>query len=92
MLSAGECHVIYVPVCPPPYLVPTDLMTFDEMSSSEKLSHLTAHRPKRPGRRLPGQFGGGPSVSAHEHRGPSRPLTLPDAHMIHGDEHPGSFK
>lgn len=41
--------------------VPTDLMTFDEMSSSEKLSHLTAHRPKRPGRRLPGQFGGGPS-------------------------------
>ncbi|KAM8831400.1 CD2-associated protein isoform 3-T3 [Spinachia spinachia] len=38
----------------------TDLMSFDEMSStSEKLSHPTANRPKMPGRRLPAQFGGG---------------------------------
>ncbi|XP_034555203.1 CD2-associated protein [Notolabrus celidotus] len=37
----------------------TDLMSFDELSStSEKLSHLTANRPKMPGRRLPAQFGG----------------------------------
>ncbi|XP_041831773.1 CD2-associated protein isoform X2 [Melanotaenia boesemani] len=37
----------------------TDLMSFDELSStSEKLSHPTANRPKMPGRRLPAQFGG----------------------------------
>ncbi|XP_020499672.1 CD2-associated protein isoform X1 [Labrus bergylta] len=36
-----------------------DLMSFDELSStSEKLSHPTANRPKMPGRRLPAQFGG----------------------------------
>ncbi|XP_076026950.1 CD2-associated protein isoform X2 [Genypterus blacodes] len=36
-----------------------DLMSFDELSSnSEKLSHLTANRPKMPGRRLPAHFGG----------------------------------
>nr|XP_033475612.1 CD2-associated protein isoform X1 [Epinephelus lanceolatus] len=40
-----------------------DLMSFDELSStSEKLSHPTANRPKMPGRRLPAQFGGGHSV------------------------------
>ncbi|XP_071334653.1 CD2-associated protein isoform X2 [Trachinotus anak] len=40
----------------------TDLMSFDELSStSEKLSHPTANRPKMPGRRLPAQFGGGQS-------------------------------
>ncbi|XP_062415482.1 CD2-associated protein isoform X3 [Pungitius pungitius] len=40
----------------------TDLISFEEMSStSEKLSHLTANRPKMPGRRLPAQFGRGPS-------------------------------
>ncbi|XP_023134318.1 CD2-associated protein isoform X2 [Amphiprion ocellaris] len=39
-----------------------DLMSFDELSStSEKLSHPTANRPKMPGRRLPAQFGGGHS-------------------------------
>ncbi|XP_034382851.1 CD2-associated protein isoform X4 [Cyclopterus lumpus] len=39
-----------------------DLMSFDELSStSEKLSHPTANRPKMPGRRLPAQFGGGQS-------------------------------
>ncbi|XP_029966216.1 CD2-associated protein isoform X3 [Salarias fasciatus] len=41
-----------------------DLMSFDELSStSEKLSHPTADRPKMPGRRLPTQFGGGHSPS-----------------------------
>ncbi|XP_061668437.1 CD2-associated protein [Syngnathoides biaculeatus] len=36
------------------------LMSFDEVSStSEKLSHPTANRPKITGRRLPAQFGGG---------------------------------
>ncbi|XP_078145950.1 CD2-associated protein isoform X1 [Centroberyx gerrardi] len=39
-----------------------DLMSFDELSStSEKLSHPTANRPKMHGRRLPAQFGGGHS-------------------------------
>ncbi|XP_042359484.1 CD2-associated protein isoform X2 [Plectropomus leopardus] len=39
-----------------------DLMSFDELSStSEKLSHPTANRPKMPGRRLPAQFSGGHS-------------------------------
>uniref|UniRef100_H2V575 Osteoclast-stimulating factor 1 n=1 Tax=Takifugu rubripes TaxID=31033 RepID=H2V575_TAKRU len=39
-----------------------DLMSFDELSStSEKLCHPTANRPKMPGRRLPAQFGGGQS-------------------------------
>ncbi|XP_061609013.1 CD2-associated protein isoform X2 [Phyllopteryx taeniolatus] len=38
------------------------LMSFDEVSStSEKLSHPTANRPKITGRRLPAQFGGGQS-------------------------------
>ncbi|KAL2082813.1 hypothetical protein ACEWY4_022631 [Coilia grayii] len=41
-----------------------DLMSFDDVSStSEKLSHPTANRPKMPGRRLPAQFGGGNSPS-----------------------------
>ncbi|CAN9507616.1 unnamed protein product [Ophioblennius macclurei] len=39
-----------------------DLMSFDDLSStSVKLSHPTADRPKMPGRRLPAQFGGGHS-------------------------------
>ncbi|XP_053736289.1 CD2-associated protein [Synchiropus splendidus] len=38
------------------------VMSFDDLSStSEKLSHPTANRPKMPGRRLPAQFGGGHS-------------------------------
>ncbi|KAL6096244.1 cd2ap [Pungitius sinensis] len=37
----------------------TDLMSFEEMSStSEKLSHLTANRPKMPGKRPPAKFCG----------------------------------
>ncbi|KAI7799943.1 CD2-associated protein, partial [Triplophysa rosa] len=39
-----------------------NLMTFDDVSStSEKLSHPTANRPKMPGRRLPGHRGHSPS-------------------------------
>ncbi|KAM9421098.1 CD2-associated protein isoform 6-T6 [Salvelinus alpinus] len=39
-----------------------DLMSFDDLSStSEKLSHPTANRPKMAGKRLPAQFGGGHS-------------------------------
>uniref|UniRef100_A0A8C5DIT3 Osteoclast-stimulating factor 1 n=1 Tax=Gouania willdenowi TaxID=441366 RepID=A0A8C5DIT3_GOUWI len=39
-----------------------DLISFDELSTtSEKLSHPTANRPKMPGRRLPAHFSGGPS-------------------------------
>ncbi|KAJ8009151.1 hypothetical protein DPEC_G00085920 [Dallia pectoralis] len=34
-----------------------DLMSFDLSSTSEKLSHPTANRPKMPGRRLPAHFG-----------------------------------
>lgn len=38
-------------------------MSFDELSStSERLNHPTANRPKMPGRRLPAQFGGAHSV------------------------------
>ncbi|MCI4389234.1 hypothetical protein PGIGA_G00095540 [Pangasianodon gigas] len=46
-----------------------DLLSFDDVSStSEKLSHPTANRPKMPGRRLPAQFGGGqsPNKEANE--------------------------
>ncbi|XP_077408470.1 CD2-associated protein isoform X1 [Vanacampus margaritifer] len=40
----------------------TSLISFDEVSSSsEKLSHPTANRPKITGRRLPAHFGGGQS-------------------------------
>ncbi|KAM9444416.1 CD2-associated protein [Clarias gariepinus] len=42
----------------------SDLMSFDDVSStSEKLSHPTANRPKMPGRRLPGQFVAGPPLN-----------------------------
>ncbi|XP_026174193.1 CD2-associated protein isoform X2 [Mastacembelus armatus] len=52
-----------------------DLMSFDELSStSEKLSHPTANRPKMPGRRLPAQFGGGHS--------PNRELSVEKAFKI----------
>ncbi|XP_026884016.2 CD2-associated protein isoform X1 [Electrophorus electricus] len=40
----------------------TDLLSFDDVSStSEKLSHPTASRPKMPGRRLPAHFSPGQS-------------------------------
>ncbi|KAG8512055.1 CD2-associated protein, partial [Galemys pyrenaicus] len=38
-----------------------DLVNFDDIASSENLLHLTANRPKMPGRRLPGRFNGGHS-------------------------------
>ncbi|XP_053458687.1 CD2-associated protein isoform X1 [Nycticebus coucang] len=39
----------------------TDAINFDDIASSENLLHLTANRPKMPGRRLPGRFNGGHS-------------------------------
>ncbi|XP_059557472.1 CD2-associated protein isoform X2 [Myotis daubentonii] len=39
----------------------TDIVNFDDIASSENLLHLTANRPKMPGRRLPGRFNGGHS-------------------------------
>lgn len=59
-----------------------ELMVFDDMSSSsEKLSHPTASRPKMPGRRLPGHFTGshplnkeaGEKASKSEDEEPSGP-------------------
>ncbi|XP_072498484.1 CD2-associated protein isoform X2 [Notamacropus eugenii] len=38
-----------------------DVVNFDDIASSENLLHLTANRPKMPGRRLPGRFNGGHS-------------------------------
>ncbi|XP_068921903.1 CD2-associated protein isoform X1 [Petaurus breviceps papuanus] len=38
-----------------------DFVNFDDIASSENLLHLTANRPKMPGRRLPGRFNGGHS-------------------------------
>ncbi|XP_007484103.1 CD2-associated protein isoform X1 [Monodelphis domestica] len=35
-----------------------DVVNFDDIASSENLLHLTANRPKMPGRRLPGRFNG----------------------------------
>lgn len=45
------------------YFYSPDLVNFDDIASSENLLHLTANRPKMPGRRLPGRFNGGHSVS-----------------------------
>ncbi|XP_019654983.1 CD2-associated protein isoform X2 [Ailuropoda melanoleuca] len=49
----------------------TDLVNFDEIASSENLLHLTANRPKMPGRRLPGRFNGGHSPSVYLSTPPS---------------------
>ncbi|KAK2113818.1 SH3-domain kinase binding protein 1 [Saguinus oedipus] len=38
-----------------------NVLNFDDIASSENLLHLTANRPKMPGRRLPGRFNGGHS-------------------------------
>uniref|UniRef100_A0A673TVV9 CD2-associated protein n=1 Tax=Suricata suricatta TaxID=37032 RepID=A0A673TVV9_SURSU len=43
----------------------TDILNFDDIASSENLLHLTANRPKMPGRRLPGRFNGGHSPSVY---------------------------
>ncbi|XP_065768200.1 CD2-associated protein [Muntiacus reevesi] len=51
----------------------TDLVNFDDIASSENLLHLTANRPKMPGRRLPGRFNGGHSPT----HSPEKTLKLP---------------
>ncbi|XP_006860594.1 PREDICTED: CD2-associated protein [Chrysochloris asiatica] len=51
----------------------TDLVNFDDIASSENLLHLTANRPKMPGRRLPGRFNGGHSPT----HSPEKILKLP---------------
>ena len=63
-----------------------ELMSFDLSSTSEKLSHPTANRPKMPGRRLPAQFGGGHSVSTHtvkyQHATENTQLCTPTRHVF----------
>ncbi|XP_024103616.1 CD2-associated protein isoform X2 [Pongo pygmaeus] len=51
----------------------TDVVNFDDIASSENLLHLTANRPKMPGRRLPGRFNGGHSPT----HSPEKILKLP---------------
>ncbi|XP_048203605.1 CD2-associated protein isoform X2 [Perognathus longimembris pacificus] len=51
----------------------TDVVNFDDIPSSENLLHLTANRPKMPGRRLPGRFNGGHSPT----QSPEKTLKLP---------------
>ncbi|XP_014443495.1 CD2-associated protein [Tupaia chinensis] len=51
----------------------TDVVNFDDIASSENLLHLTANRPKMPGRRLPGRFNGGHSPT----QSPEKILKLP---------------
>ncbi|XP_039087163.1 CD2-associated protein isoform X1 [Hyaena hyaena] len=51
----------------------TDILNFDDIASSENLLHLTANRPKMPGRRLPGRFNGGHSPT----QSPEKILKLP---------------
>lgn len=51
----------------------TDIVNFDDIASSENLLHLTANRPKMPGRRLPGRFNGGHSPT----QSPEKTLKLP---------------
>ncbi|XP_059897013.1 CD2-associated protein isoform X1 [Gadus macrocephalus] len=52
----------------------SDLMSFDALSaSSEKLSHLTANRPKMPGRRLPGHAGGQANKEVEEEQEETKP-------------------
>uniref|UniRef100_A0A8C9AIJ3 SH3 domain-containing kinase-binding protein 1 n=1 Tax=Prolemur simus TaxID=1328070 RepID=A0A8C9AIJ3_PROSS len=50
-----------------------DVVNFDDIASSENLLHLTANRPKMPGRRLPGRFNGGHSPT----QSPEKTLKLP---------------
>ncbi|XP_013012306.1 CD2-associated protein [Cavia porcellus] len=51
----------------------TDVVNFDDIASSENLLHLTANRPKMPGRRLPGRFNGGHSPT----HSPEKTLKVP---------------
>ncbi|CAH7220258.1 Cd2ap [Phodopus roborovskii] len=59
-----------------------DTVNFDDIASSENLLHLTANRPKMPGRRLPGRFNGGHSPT----QSPEKTLKLPK------EEDSGSLK
>ncbi|EMP27789.1 CD2-associated protein [Chelonia mydas] len=43
-----------------------DLLSFDVIATSDKLSHPTASRPKMPGRRLPTRFNGNHSPTQNE--------------------------
>lgn len=51
----------------------TDIVNFDDIASSENLQHLTANRPKMPGRRLPGRFNGGQSPTQSPEKIPKLP-------------------
>uniref|UniRef100_A0A8C7VRL8 Osteoclast-stimulating factor 1 n=1 Tax=Oncorhynchus mykiss TaxID=8022 RepID=A0A8C7VRL8_ONCMY len=58
-----------------------DLMSFDDLSStSEKLSHPTANRPKMAGKRLPAQFGGGHS--------PNKDISVEKTFMFDEEDRP----
>ncbi|XP_023590018.1 CD2-associated protein isoform X2 [Trichechus manatus latirostris] len=66
----------------------TDLVNFDDIASSENLLHLTANRPKMPGRRLPGRFNGGPSPT----QSPEKILKLPKEEEDSANQKPSEFK
>ncbi|XP_064781224.1 CD2-associated protein isoform X3 [Oncorhynchus masou masou] len=58
-----------------------DLMSFDDLSStSEKLSHPTANRPKMAGKRLPAQFGGSHS--------PNKDISVEKTFMFDEEDRP----
>ncbi|XP_051008895.1 CD2-associated protein [Acomys russatus] len=65
----------------------TDTVNFDDIASSENLLHLTANRPKMPGRRLPGRFNGGHSPT----QSPEKTLKLPKEEDS-GNLKPSEFK
>ncbi|XP_042636261.1 CD2-associated protein [Orycteropus afer afer] len=66
----------------------TDLVNFDDIASSENLQHLTANRPKMPGRRLPGRFNGGHSPT----QSPEKILKLPKEEEDSANLKPSEFK
>ncbi|XP_066862470.1 CD2-associated protein isoform X1 [Kogia breviceps] len=71
-LACLPCFPSYVSGNYPTFLH-FDLVNFDDIASSENLLHLTANRPKMPGRRLPGRFNGGHSPT----QSPEKLLKLP---------------
>ncbi|XP_060163966.1 CD2-associated protein isoform X2 [Globicephala melas] len=71
-LACLPCFPSYVSGNYPTFLH-FDLVNFDDIASSENLLHLTANRPKMPGRRLPGRFNGGHSPT----QSPEKILKLP---------------
>ncbi|XP_028334311.1 CD2-associated protein isoform X2 [Physeter macrocephalus] len=71
-LACLPCFPSYVSGNYPTFLH-FDLVNFDDIASSENLLHLTANRPKMPGRRLPGRFNGGHSPT----QSPEKFLKLP---------------